>query len=192
MNKEELLALGLTDEMASKVADASKEELKGYIPKSRFDEVNEAKKKAEEAANERDAQIEKLSKDAGLTEELKTQIETLQAENKKKAEEYKAELSKVQMQNAIKLAINGQVHDEDMVASLLDTSKMILQEDGKLTGLKEQIETLKESKGFLFKADDNSDQEQGFRVGGTPPKGKDANESPSIKSALESRLGVGK
>ena len=45
MKKEDFLKLGLSDELANKAAEASAEELKGFIPKSRFDEANEAKKK---------------------------------------------------------------------------------------------------------------------------------------------------
>ena len=51
MNLEQVKALnitGLSDEDAKKIADASSEELKTYIPKSRFDEVNNAKKQLEE------------------------------------------------------------------------------------------------------------------------------------------------
>ena len=58
MTKEELKALGLTDEQIGKVDEA----YKGFIPKSRFDEVNEAKKKAEETIKERDKQLEALKK----------------------------------------------------------------------------------------------------------------------------------
>ena len=41
MKKEDFLKLGLTEELAVKAAEASTEELKGFIPKNRFDEVNE-------------------------------------------------------------------------------------------------------------------------------------------------------
>ena len=44
MTKEQLLEMGLSEEQADKVLAAHKEELKGYIPKARFDEVNNAKK----------------------------------------------------------------------------------------------------------------------------------------------------
>lgn len=42
MKKSDLLTLGLTDELAEKVAALSAEEMKEFIPKSRFNEVNEA------------------------------------------------------------------------------------------------------------------------------------------------------
>ena len=41
MKKEDLMKIeGMTDDLATKIAEASAEELKGYIPKTRFDEVN--------------------------------------------------------------------------------------------------------------------------------------------------------
>ena len=84
MKKDELMKLGLDEATAEKVAAASTEELKGFIPKERFDEVNRAKKHAEEALAERDGQIESLKASAGDADALKKQIETLQAENKQK------------------------------------------------------------------------------------------------------------
>ncbi len=48
MKKEDLLELeGMSEQLAEKVSELSKEELKEYIPKTRFNKVNEAKKNAE-------------------------------------------------------------------------------------------------------------------------------------------------
>ena len=48
MKKEQLLELGLTEEQADKVLNLHKEVLAGFIPKARFDEVNETKKELEQ------------------------------------------------------------------------------------------------------------------------------------------------
>ena len=83
MKREDLLKLdGMTETLADAVIDA----YKGYVPKSRFDEVNEAKKQAEALITERDNQISELKKSEGANDELKKQIEQLQAENAKSAE----------------------------------------------------------------------------------------------------------
>src|SRR5690554_5985104 len=99
MKKEDFLKLGLTEEQATKAAEASAEELKGFIPKSRFDEVNEAKKKLDEDIKTRDKQLEELKKLD--VEGLKAQIEKLQMENKTAKEKYEAELKQIQINNAI-------------------------------------------------------------------------------------------
>lgn len=166
MTKEEFVALGLTEEQAAKAAAASAEELKGFVPKARFDEVNEAKKQAEKDVTERDKQITELGKTAGLSEELKKQIETLTTENTAAAEKHAAELKELQLTNAIKSALNGKVHDEGLVAGLFDKEKLVVDGD-KVVGLEEQIKGLQESKAFLFKSNDGGQQKPpGFQVGG--------------------------
>ena len=75
MNKQKLLAMGVTEEQATQIMN----ELNGnFIPKSRFDEVNELKKSYQEQLKQRDTQLEELKKNVGDSEQLKKQIETLQ------------------------------------------------------------------------------------------------------------------
>ncbi|MGX4583358.1 phage scaffolding protein [Paenibacillus chitinolyticus] len=168
MTKEEFLALGLTDEQATKAATASGEELKGFIPKVRFDEVNTAKKTAEEALQERDKQLESLNKTAGNNEELKKQIETLQAENTAAKEKYEAEAQQMKIATALKISLAGKVHDPDLVAGLLDKSKIELDDTGAVKGgLDDQVKALKESKGFLFVPEDPNKGQHQFK--GTKP-----------------------
>jgi hypothetical protein len=166
MNKEQFTALGLTDEQATKAAAASQDELKTYIPKARFDELNEAKKKAEKDVTDRDKQLEDLKKSSGDAEALKKQIETLQGENKTAKEKYEADLKELTLTNAIKSALTGKVHDEGMTAGLIDKAKLVIDGD-KVVGLDEQLMTLKESKAFLFKPEGGNGQQRqpGFQVG---------------------------
>ncbi|MFW5436350.1 phage scaffolding protein [Paenibacillus apiarius] len=166
MTKEQFLALGLTEEQAEKAASASQEELKTYIPKTRFDELNETKKKLEKDISERDGQLEELRKSAGTSEELKKQIETLQADNQAAADKYASDIKELTLTNAIKSALNGKVHDEGLVAGLFDREKLVIDGD-KVVGLDEQLKGLKESKEFLFKSEDvGNGTGAGFRVGG--------------------------
>lgn len=151
MTKEEFIALGLTEEQATKAAAASQEELKAYIPKLRFDEVNEAKKKAEKDRDAISDQLDELKKSAGSNGDLKKQIEKLQDENKEAKEKYEADIKSLALTNALKLALTGKTHDPDIVANLLDKTKVELNEDGSIkAGLDEQLKSLKESKAFLF------------------------------------------
>lgn len=192
MNLEQAKALGLNDEDAKKVADASAEELKTYIPKTRFDEINNSKKELEKTVKERDTQLEELKKNAGDNEALKNQIETLQADNKKKDDDYQAQIKELQISNAIKLAIADKAQDADLVSSLFDKSKLILGDDGKVTGLDEQLKTLQESKSFLFKpVEENtiSKPQIGFKFGNSNPNPTpEPNQRPSMKDAIASRL----
>lgn len=168
MNKEQFIALGLTDEQATKAAAASTEELKTYIPKHRFDEVSEENKTLKATVKENATQLETLKTSAGDNEALKTQIATLQADNTAKDKKYQDDLKDLKITNAVKLAIAGKVHDEDLVAGLFDKTKLILSDDGKITGLDEQMKGLKEGKAFLFKEEkpaDPAEPKPGFKIG---------------------------
>lgn len=171
MNKEQFIALGLSDEQATKAAAASHDELKSYIPKARFDEVNTAKKKAEEDLQERDKQLEELKKSAGDSAVLQEQITKLQGENKAAADKYAADVNELRLNTAIKLALSGEVHDPDIVAGLLNKTKIELDDSGAIKGgLDDQIKSLRESKAFLF-AEKQTQQFQ-FR-GANPAEGRE-------------------
>ena len=153
MTIEELIAkLGIADDKKESAQKEISAFLDGaFVPKSRFNEVNEEKKTLSATVTERDKQLEALKGTAGDTEAMKKQITELQAANKVAQAEADAKLKAYQMSAAIKLALTGSAYDVDIVASLVDTSKLILSEDGKVTGLTDQIETLKKDKAFLFK-----------------------------------------
>ncbi len=153
MKKEDLMKIeGMTEALAEKVAAASSEELKGYIPKSRFDEVNEAKKNAEALIKERDTQLEALKKSGEGTEALKKQIEDLQEANKTTKEKYEADIHKMAVDNAVALALKdaGAKNSKAALALLTDLDKAVLNEDGTVKGLAKQIEALKQSDSYLF------------------------------------------
>lgn len=155
MKKDELLKLGLDEEMAEKVANASQEELRGYIPKARFDEVNNEKKNLETSLKERDTQLENLKNSSSDIEAMKKEIETLQSDNKKKDEAHAAEIKKLKIDTAVSLALsNAKAKNEKAVKALLDIDleKAEFTEEGKLKGLDEQIKNLVkgEDTKFLF------------------------------------------
>lgn len=164
MNKEQFVALGLSEDLAERAAAASAEELKGFIPKARFDDVNTAKKTAEDTLKERDKQLEDLKKSSGDAEALKKQIETLQGENKTAKEKYEADAAALKLGTAVKLALAGKVHDPDIVSGLLDKSKIELDDNGGIkTGLDDQIKALQTSKAFLFVSEDKGNGQFQFK-----------------------------
>ena len=179
MNKQQFLDLGLTEEQATKAEAESKKELETYVPKTRFNEVNDTKKDLEKTIKERDTQLETLKKSTGDNEELKKQIETLQADNKKKDDDYQEQIKELQISNAIKLAITDKAQDADLVASLFDKSKLIVGDDGKITGLEEQLKVIKEGKPFLFKEDTQQQQQQQNNFKGVEPSNSNKNELPN-------------
>ncbi|MFD3272670.1 phage scaffolding protein, partial [Paenibacillus dendritiformis] len=89
--------------------------------------------------------------------------------------------------NAIKSALSGKVHDEGLVAGLVDRDKLVIDGD-KVVGLEEQLKGLQETKAFLFKTEEAPQQQQqpGFKVGGngegTPPNNKPVSLAEAIAS----------
>lgn len=160
MKKEEFTALGISEELAEKAAEASKKELEEFIPQSRFNEVNEARKQLEKDVSARDTQLEELRKSAGDNETLTKQIAELQSENKTAREKYEEDMKALRLSTAIKLAIGNTAHDADLVAGQLETDKLVLMEDGNVAGLEEQMKLLRESKAFLFKDAAGGDEEE--------------------------------
>lgn len=154
MRKEEFVKLGIDEETAKKLETASQEELKGYVPKTRFDEVNNAKNSAEALVKERDGQLEALKNSTGDVEAMKKQIEDLQKANKDAAEAHAAEIRQLKVDNAIESALTGAKAKNNIAvkALLKDLDKAELADDGTVKGLAEQIEALQKSDAYLFEA----------------------------------------
>lgn len=152
MNREQLISLGLSEEQADKVIEGFKD----FIPRSRFNEVNEAKKRAESLVSERDKQIEDLKKSTGDTETLRAEITKLQDENKAAKEKYDADLLAVKRESAIEQALtSGGAKNIKAVKALLDMTG--IEFDGeKIKGLDKQVEKLKESDAYLFETGEKS------------------------------------
>lgn len=154
--KELVKNLGVPDDKASDAEKQVQKYLDGdYVTKARFNEVNESKKELTTQLADRDKQLKDLKDSAGDNEALKKQIESLQKANKDQKAEFDAKTKALRLDTAVKLAIGDSAQDTDIVASLINKEKLILGEDGKVTGLSEQLDALKKDKAFLFKSTGN-------------------------------------
>ena len=154
MNKEELMKLeGMTEELATKIAEMSAEEMKGTIPKSRLDEVIKERDDAKTAKDDVLKQLGALQKDAGDVQGLKDEIQKLQDDAKEKEKTHAAELHSLKVNNAVDTALLGaKALNTKAVKALLNLENAELDENGTVKGLAEQIEALKtaEDSKFLF------------------------------------------
>jgi hypothetical protein len=181
--KELLKKAGIEEEKVDGViADINKELPKHFIPKDKYNEAAEAKKKLEGDLQARDTQLEELKKAAGTSEELKKQIEQLQADNKKAAEEWQAKLSKMQLDFTLERALTAaKAKNPKAVKALLNMEKVKL--DGEqLLGLDEQLKELQKSDAYLF-------GEPGKVGGGTNPPG--GTEPKTIDQQIEDAVKAG-
>ena len=166
MKKEDFLKLGVSEELAVKCESAFAEEIKGYIPKARFNEVNEENKSLKADVSERDRQLEDLKKSSGDNAELKKQIETLQTANKEQQKAHEAEMNQLRLENAVDSALAAAgAKNGKTVKALLQLDKVKLGEDGKLSGLDEQLSEIRKSDGYLFAEAQPAHSFKGFQPG---------------------------
>jgi hypothetical protein len=180
MDKKQLLALGLTEEQVKNILAVYKttldETLTTYVSKSEI-EKNYIDKKQYEEVNK---QLKELTKFKGDSEELQTKLKTFEEANTKREVEYKEALTLERKQNAIKIALlesEDKPHDSDLVSKLFDLNLISVGDDGKIkTGLKEQMDTIKKEKAFLFKPvetpKESTDNNLWKPAGATPLEGK--------------------
>lgn len=151
MNREELKALGLSDEQIDKVMAAH-----GKV-------VNDTKKKADEVdglktqiddykkqLKDRDKQLKDLGDKAKGNEDLTAEIDRLKQVNKDTQTEYEGKLQKQAFDHKLENTLAGaKVKNTKALRALLDMDTIKLDGD-KLLGLEEQLNALKESDSYLF------------------------------------------
>lgn len=140
------------------VTEFNKEVPKHLIPKEKYNELSESKKKLETDLSDRDKQLETLKEAAGSSKKLQDQIEQLQADNKAAKEKFESEAEELQMKTALKLKLAGKVHEKaiDEVVKHFDHTKITLDENGSIKdGFEDQEKSLRESMDFYFVSEKN-------------------------------------
>ncbi len=178
--KEQLEEMGLTEEQAQKIAD---EVINGsYVPKSRFNEINEENKTLKQSLADRDKQLEDLQKSNSDNAALQEQITRLQQENADREKTHAAEIKRLKIDTAVELALSAaKAKNTKAVKALLDLEKAELAEDGTVKGLAEQVKALSEAadSSFLFEQGNKGKDFKGFTPGESgdkPPTGGKAPE----------------
>jgi len=156
MTKEQLIAMGLTDEQAGKVMES----LNGnFVTKARFNEVNTELKQAKDTLKERDEQLETLKKSSGDVDALNKKINDLQAENKAKDEQHQAEIKQLKFDTSLNAALAAaKARNPETVKPLLKAFLEKAELDGEtIKGLDEEIQKLAaaEDTKFLFNVETN-------------------------------------
>lgn len=192
MKQEQFEALGIEKGLAKKAAEESEKELAGYVPQDTYDQTEQQRKQLETSVNDYKTQLDDLKAKAGDNAALAQQITDFQNQIKQKDLDHQKEINDLKLTSAIKLAISASAQDSDLVAGLVDRNKLILGEDGKVTGLEEQVKALKESKPFLFKADQKQTTKRGFFPLGAKDTGDSGGDGGrmTMKDAIAAKLNM--
>lgn len=150
MTKEELKALGLTDEQIEKVVE---DYGKNYVTKLQFNKKNDALKQAEESLEAMQSDIETLKKANADNAELSKQIDELNAAQLKREAEYTAQIQKMELDGIVeRTLLSSKVKNAKAVRALLDLEDAKVK-DGAIKGLDDQLTKLKESDPYLFESE---------------------------------------
>ena len=150
MTKEELKALGLTDEQIEKVVE---DYGKNYVTKNQFNQKNEELKQAKESLTTMQSDIEALKKSNADNAELSKQIDELNAAQLKREEEYTAQIQKMELDGIVeRTLLSSKVKNAKAVRALLDLEDAKVK-DGTIKGLDDQLTKLKESDPYLFESE---------------------------------------
>lgn len=150
MKKEDLIALGIEEETAKSVMALHGKTVTQLNAQVATAESERDSAKQELEANQ--AELDALKEAAEGNEELTTQLADLQEKFDDAKSNSEKQLAEQQKEFAVKLALKESgALDESIVLGLLD-KETIKVTDGGLQGLNEQLDSLKESKSFLFQA----------------------------------------
>lgn len=168
MKKEDLIAMGLNEDQAKKVMELHTSVLDGnYVPKTRFNEVNEENKTLKGQISDRDKQLEDLKKSTGDSEALKRQIADLQQQNANAQKAHEAEMNKLKMDNAIEAALTAAgAKNAKAVRSLFDETGFKMNDKGEVEGLADAIKAVQKSDSYMFEQKQQQQQKfSGFQPG---------------------------
>jgi len=170
MTRAELEALGLTKEQIDSVMGINGNDIEKV--KTKLTDAEKESETLKEQIKDRDKQLNDLKNSKEDLEGLKSQIETLQKDNKAKDDQYKAEIRNLKVNSAVEAALTGaKAKNHTAVKALIkDIDKAELLEDGTVKGLKEQIEALTKADDtkFLFDVETTPQTPKGA----TPAGGK--------------------
>lgn len=164
MNREFLRSLELEDGVVESIMAKH-----GATVKEINDQLNTQKTKAEsleEQITERDTDLKTLREQLKDHEGANTELESLQSKYDEETQKLQSQLEQNKKMNEIRLAINKSgARNEKAILALLDLEEVKVNDDG-VQGLKEQIDSIKESDNYLFETVEN--KKPNIVAGGNP------------------------
>ena len=181
------LLTGLDDSTISKVEETIKANAKEldakifidgdgehYVPHARFDELVKQRDSANSSIKDYQSQIEELGKQVEAGSKAEATINDLKSKLASQTELAKRATIETRLHPLVKDSI-APVSD---LLGFMDVDKILVNEDGTVSGLEEQLKAVRESRSYLFKAaeddgaDDSGSQQRGAGTGNTGNPGR--------------------
>ena len=182
MTKDELKALGLSDEQVAKVTEDYE---KNYVEKSRYAAKEDELKAAKDESKTTRGELDKLKKDHKDNAELVKQIDELKAAADARDKEHAAKVKAMEIDSIVEKSLLGAKAKNTAAVRALLKLEGAEAENGAIKGLDDQINKLKESDAYLFEGITVQSEERnppGDNCGGTP--------APTVQQQFETAMGL--
>ena len=182
MKRNQLKDLGLNEDQIKAVMDLNGEDINNA--KSGNDAIVEENNALKAQIAERDKDLKNLRKNAKDNEELSNSYKELQTKYDKDTTDLSNKLSKIRLNSALDQAlIKSNVRNTKAIKGFLDMDQIKLDKDGNLTGLDDQISSIKKTDAYLF--------DEGTKQNYEPTNGK-PNKPDEVQEMINVFKGEGK
>lgn len=179
MKRELLKEMNLTDEQIETIMKANGVDIE--TAKSSMGDVEALKQEnttLKDQLSTRDKDMKALKKQVGDNEDLAKQVTDLQAKYDNDTKDLTAQLNRTKLNGALATALTGaNARNPKTVEALLDMDKLQLNDDGKLTGLDDQLTAIKKDNAYLF--------DEGKRTDYNPGGGKGSDDSNQVQTLVD-------
>ncbi|BAN07787.1 Scaffolding protein [Levilactobacillus brevis KB290] len=179
MKRDLLKGMNLTDDQIEAIMKANGVDIEAA--KSSLGDVDALKQENDtlkEQLTTRDKDMKALKKQVADNEDLTKQVTDLQAKYDNDTKALSAQLNQTKLTEALNTALSGaKARNPKTVEALLDMDKIQLEEDGKLTGLDDQLAAIKKDNEYLFDEGSNTNYE--------PGGGNGSNDSDQVQTLVD-------
>ena len=183
MKKEDLIALGIDEEVAKSVMALHGKQVTQLNAQVATAEHQASQYQEQLQANQ--TELDGLKESAKGNDELTQQLADLQTKFDTVKTDADSKLSETQKDYAIKLALkDANALDENIILGLLDRDTIKVAENG-LQGFTEQLETLKTDKSFLFAQNELVEPSNPKIVTGGNPTGTQTPPTDAFSAAVD-------
>lgn len=173
MKRDQLKKLGLDDEVIDKVMDLNGKDIQKY--KAENEQLTEENTAFKDQIKNRDKDLKKLQDQVKDNDDLSKQVKEWQDKYKTDTKELNDQIAKVKLNSAVdQVLTTNKVRNNKAIKALLNNDEIKFDESGKLTGLDDQIKSLRKSDPYLF--DEGKTPEYTPASGDTPKETKPLNQ----------------
>ena len=133
-----------------------------YVPHARFDEVVNQRDSASSSIKDYQAQIEELGKQVEAGSKAETTINDL----KEKLSAQTALAKQATIETRLHSLVTDSIAPVSDLLGFMDVEKILVNEDGTVSGLEEQLKSVRESRSYLFKSTEEVGEDDSNSQGG--------------------------